>query len=193
MSKVIDAHRQRFGVEPICRVLEIAPSTYYAVKARQRDPSARALRDRELLDHIRTVHEQNFGVYGARKVWLQLRREGLDVARCTIERLMREHGLQGAVRGKKWRTTMADGQAERSADLVERDFKAAAPNRLWVADITYVATWSGVCYVAFAIDTFSRRIVGWKADTTMRTDLVLDTLEMALWAATTMASRSRTA
>jgi putative transposase len=182
MSAVIDAHREKFGVEPICRTLGIAPSTYYAVKARERDPSARTLRDRELIDRIRRVHQDNYGVYGARKVWWALRREGIDVARCTVERLMRADGLQGAIRGKKRRTTIPDVQDERARDLVERDFKAPAPNRLWVSDFTYVAMWSGVAYVAFAIDVFSRRIVGWKADTTMKTSLVLDTLEMALWA-----------
>jgi putative transposase len=128
------------------------------------------------------VHAENYGVYGARKVWWQLRREGIDVARCTVERLMARDGLQGAVRGKKRRTTIPDGQADRARDLVDRDFSAPAPNRLWVTDFTYVATWSGVVYVAFAIDVFSRRIVGWKADTTMKTSLVLDTLEMAIWA-----------
>lgn len=179
---MIDANRWAFGVEPICRAVGIAPSTYYAIKARQCDPSKRALRDRELLAHIRRVHEENFGVYGARKVWWQLRREDLDVARCTVERLMQDAGLKGAIRGRKRRTTIPDGQAERAHDLVDRDFKAPAPNRLWVADITHVATWSGVCYVAFAIDVFSRRVVGWKVDTTMKTSLVLDTLEMALWA-----------
>lgn len=178
---MVDAHRGDFGVEPICRTLGIAPSSYYAVKARQRDPSARALRDRELLAEIRRVHEENYGVYGARKVWWALRREGIEVARCTVERLMRSEGLHGAVRGKKRRTTLPDGRAERAPDLVERDFKAPEPNRLWVSDFTYVAAWSGVVYVAFTIDAFSRRIVGWKADTNMRTDLVLDTLEMALW------------
>jgi len=182
MSAVVDAHRGEFGVEPICRVLDLAPSSYYAVKTRQRDPSARALRDRELLDLIRELHAENFGVYGARKVWWQLRREGVDVARCTVERLMRAEGLQGAIRGRKRRTTVPGGQAERPRDLVERNFNASAPNRLWVSDFTYVATWSGVAYVAFAIDAFSRRIVGWKADSTMKTPLVLDTLEMALWA-----------
>jgi len=179
---VVDAHRDEFGVEPICRVLDLAPSSYYAVKTRQRDPSARALRDRELLDLIRKLHAENFGVYGARKVWWQLRREGVEVARCTVERLMRAEGLQGAIRGRKRRTTVPGGQAERPRDLVERNFNASAPNRLWVSDFTYVATWSGVAYVAFAIDAFSRRIVGWKADSTMKTPLVLDTLEMALWA-----------
>lgn len=179
---MIDAHREEFGVEPICRTLGVAPSTYYAVKGRKRKPSARTLRDRELLAQIRKVHQDNYGVYGVRKVWWALRREGIAVARCTVERLMAKDGLQGAVRGKKRRTTIPDGQAERARDLVDRDFKAAAPNRLWVSDFTYVATWSGVVYVAFAIDVFSRRIVGWKADRNMKTSLVLDTLEMALWA-----------
>jgi putative transposase len=182
MSAVIDELRAEHGVEPACRVLEVAPSTYYAVKLRQRDPSPRALRDEQLLERIRKVRCENFHVYGARKVWLALRREDVEVARCTVERLMKKAGLQGAVRGKKRRTTTPDGQAQRARDLVERDFKASAPNRLWVSDFTYVATWSGVVYVAFAIDVFSRRIVGWKADTTMKTSLVLDTLEMALWA-----------
>lgn len=179
---MIDAHRDEYGVEPICRVLEIAPSTYYAVKARQRNPSGRALRNAELIERIRRVHAENYGVYGVRKVWWQLQREGVTVARCTVERLMAKDGLQGAVRGRKRRTTIPDGQADRASDLVDRDFSASAPNRLWVSDFTYVATWSGTVYVAFAIDVFSRRIVGWKADTTMKTDLVLDTLEMALWA-----------
>jgi putative transposase len=182
MSAVVDAHRDEFGVEPICRVLDLAPSSYYAVKARQRDPSKRAVRDQVLLGEIRRVYEANYGVYGARKVWWQLQRDGVDVARCTVERLMAKNGLQGAVRGKKRRTTIPGGQADRAPDLVERNFNASAPNRLWVSDFTYVATWSGVVYVAFAIDAFSRRIVGWKADTTMKTSLVLDTLEMALWA-----------
>jgi putative transposase len=182
MSKVVDAHRQEFGVEPICRVLGVAPSTYYAVKARRLAPSERAVRDRRLTGEIRRVHEENLSVYGVRKVWWQLRREGIEVARCTVERLMAREGLQGAVRGKKRRTTFPDGQAGRAPDLVDRDFSAEQPNRLWVADFTYVSAWSGVVYVAFAIDAFSRRIVGWKADTTMRTSLVLDTLEMALWA-----------
>ena len=182
MSAAVDALRAEHGVEPTCRVLGVAPSTYYACKARERAPSARARRDKELLERIRRVHEENFGVYGVRKVWWQLRREGLDVARCTVERLMSQDGLQGAIRGKKRRTTIPGGQADRARDLVERNFKTPAPNRLWVSDFTHVAMWSGVAYVAFAIDAFSRRIVGWKADTTMKTSLVLDTLEMALWA-----------
>jgi putative transposase len=134
-----------------------------------------------LLAEIRRVHDRTGRVYGAEKVWWQLRREGIAVARCTIERLMRADGRQGVVRGKARRTTIADRRAQRPADLVDRDFSAEAPNRLWVADFTYVMTWSGVVYVALVIDAFSRRIVGWKADTTMRTSLVLDTLEMALW------------
>ncbi|MCW2952045.1 MAG: family transposase [Conexibacter sp.] len=174
-------HRGVFGVEPICRVLQIAPSTYYAVKGRQAQPPERALRDAELLAQIRRVHEASGALYGARKVWWQLRRDGIDAARCSIERLMGKHGIEGVVRGKKRRTTTADERALRPADLVDRDFTAPAPNRLWVADFTYVMTWSGVVYVAFVIDVFSRRIVGWKADSSMKTDLVLDTLEMALW------------
>jgi putative transposase len=161
--------------------LGIATSTYYAVKQRQREPSARALRDAELLVEIQRVYARSRGLYGARKVWLPLRREGILAARCTVERLMRKHGLEGIRRGRRRRTTIPDGQASRPLDLVDRDFTAEAPNRLWVADFTYVMTWSGVVYVAFVIDAFSRRIVGWKADTSMKTSLVLDTLEMALW------------
>jgi putative transposase len=181
MSTFIDEHREVFGVEPICSALRVAPSTYYAVKAREAAPCSRALRDRQLLAEIERVHTTSRGLYGARKVWWQLQAEGVEVARCTVERLMRQAGLVGVVRGRAWRTTIPDDGADRPTDLVERDFTAAAPNRLWVADFTYVATWSGVVYVAFVIDAFSRRIVGWKADTTMRTSLVLDTLEMALW------------
>jgi putative transposase len=181
MSVFIDEHRDRFGVEPICRVLAIAPSTYYAVKQRQREPSARALRDAELLVEIRRIYEQSKSLYGARKVWWQLQHDGIPAARCTVERLMRQAGLEGVRRGRKRRTTIPDDQASRPADLVERDFSADAPNQLWVADFSYVMTWSGVVYVAFVIDAFSRRIVGWKADTTMKTSLVLHTLEMALW------------
>jgi putative transposase len=161
--------------------LGIAPSTYYAVKQHQANLSARALRDAELVVEIRRVYDRSRGLYGARKVWLQLRREGVAVARCTVERLMTKHGLEGVRRGQRRRTTIADDQAQRASDLVDRDFSAKSPNQLWVADFTYVMTWSGVVYVAFAVDAFSRRIVGWKADTTMKTSLVLDTLEMALW------------
>jgi len=181
VSAVIDAQRDEYGVEPICRTLGVAPSTYYAVKEREREPSERAVRDTVLLAEIRRVYEANFSVYGARKVWWQCQREGIEVARCTVERLMAKNGLQGAVRGMKHRTTVVDEQADRAPDLVDRDFTAHAPNRLWVADFTYVSTWSGICYVAFAIDVFSRRIVGWKADTSMKTSLVLDTLQMGLW------------
>ena len=141
MSTFIDERREEFGVEPICSVLPIAPSTYYA--ARQRPPSARALRDEQLRQEVRRVYNANHRVYGARKVWRQLRREGFPVARCTVERLMRKERLQGAVRGKKWRTTVSDPQASRPTDLVERDFAAPAPNRLWLADLTYVRTWAG--------------------------------------------------
>jgi putative transposase len=181
MSVFVDEYRDRFGVEPICRALAIAPSTYYAVKQRQRDPSARASRDAELLVEIRRVYAQSRGLYGARKVWWQLKLDGIAAARCTVERLMRKAGLEGVRRGRRRRTTIPSEQPSRPMDLVERDFSADAPNRLWVADFSYVMTWSGVVYVAFVIDAFSRRIVGWKADTTMQTSLVLDTLEMALW------------
>jgi putative transposase len=181
VSAFIDAHRDVYGVEPICRALQVAPSTYYAVKQRQRTPPQRTLRDREALGEIERVYAASGGLYGARKVWWQLQAEGVGIARCTIERLMAREGMVGVVRGTRRRTTIADEHAQRPEDLVDRDFTASAPNHLWVADFTYVATWSGVVYVAFVIDAFSRRIVGWKADTTMKTSLVLDTLEMALW------------
>ena len=180
MIAYIDAHKERFGVEPICKQLPIAPSTYYAAKSRP--PSARAMRDEGLKPEIRRVHRDNFGVYGARKVWLQLDREGIPVARCTVERLMSDLGLRGVRRGAFKVTTTSDGSALRPADLVERDFRATRPNQLWVADITYVATWTGFVYVAFVIDVFSRRIVGWRVSRSLRSDLALDALEMALWA-----------
>jgi putative transposase len=179
MIAYVDADRDRFGVEPICQVLPIAPSSYY--DAKRRPPSARALRDEELKVDIRRVHEENFGVYGARKVWRQLHREGVAVARCTVARLMRELGLQGVRRGKPHKTTTPDAAADRPADLVERDFSASRPNQLWVADLTYVATWSGFVYVAFVVDAFSRFVVGWQASRSLRTDLALDALEMAIW------------
>jgi putative transposase len=179
MIAYIDRHKDRFGVEPICRLLPIAPSTYYARK--QRPPSARAVRDARLKAEIRRVYDDNFGVYGARKVWRQLHREGIPVARCTVERLMGELGLVGVRRGKTRRTTTPDVAAARPADLVERDFSASRPNRLWVADLTYVATWSGLVYVALVIDAFSRFLVGWQASRSLRTDLALDALEMAIW------------
>ncbi|WP_229911462.1 IS3 family transposase [Streptomyces aurantiogriseus] len=180
----IDAHRQMFGVEPICRVLtshglKIATSTYYAAK--NRAPSARAVRDAELKAQISRVHTDNFSVYGVRKVWRQLHREDLPVARCTVARLMRDLGLEGARRGKKIRTTVRDEGHERAADLLQRDFTASRPNERWVADFTYVATWSGIVYVAFVVDLFSRAIVGWSAATSKRAKLVLDALDMALW------------
>jgi hypothetical protein len=157
MIAYIDRHKDRYGVEPICRLLPIAPSTYYARK--QRPPSARAVRDARLKAEIRRVYDDNFGVYGARKVWRQLHREGIPVARCTVERLMGELGLVGVRRGKPRRTTTPDTTTARPADLVERDFSASRPNRLWVADLTYVATWSGFVYVALVIDAFSRFLV----------------------------------
>jgi transposase InsO family protein len=179
MIAYIDANRDRFGVEPICRVLPIAPSTSY--DATRRPASARALRDQELKAEIARVHAEHLGVYGARKVWRQLHREGIVVARCTIERLMGELHLEGVRRGKARRTTTPDQGATRPADLVERDFSATRPNQLWVADLTYVATWSGFVYVALVIDAFSRYLVGWQAARSLRTDLALDALEMAIW------------
>jgi transposase InsO family protein len=179
MIAYINQNRHRYGVEPICRLLPIAPSTYH--DATRRPSSARAVRDRQLKAEITRVHAEHFGVYGARKVWRQLHREGIAVARCTVERLMRELGLRGAVRGKTRRTTTPDATAARPADLVDRDFAAQRPNQLWVADLTYVATWSGFVYVALVIDAFSRFIVGWQASRSLRTDLALDALEMAIW------------
>jgi putative transposase len=182
----IDAHRDRFGVEPICRVLsehgcQIAPRTYWAAK--RRPASARSIRDAALLVEIRRVHTASRGgLYGARKVHAQLVREGITVARCTVERLMRGAGLHGVRRGRSVRTTVPETAAvDRPADLVNRQFTASRPNQLWVVDFTYVATFSGFCYVAFAVDVYSRMIVGWRAARTMRTDLPLDALDMALW------------
>jgi putative transposase len=183
MVAFIDDHREEYGVEPICAVLPIAPSTYYTHKAREADPtlrSTRAQRDEHLREEIRRVWMQNQEVYGVRKVWRQLLREGISVARCTVERLMRKMGLEGVVRGKQPRTTTPAEVADRPTDLVERDFTAERPNELWVSDFTYVATWRGFVYVAFVIDAFSRRIVGWRVSTTMQTDLALDALEQAL-------------
>ena len=165
MTSFIDDHRKTYGVEPICAELPIAPSTYWEHKRREREPerrSARCRRDTELRPQIRRVWESNFGVYGARKVWRQLQREGVEVARCTVERLMRLEGLKGVVRGEKKRTTIPDDSAARPADLVDRIFEAEGPNRLWLADITYVPTWSGFAYVALVIDAYSRFVVGWR-------------------------------
>ncbi|MEU8798593.1 IS3 family transposase [Spirillospora sp. NPDC048819] len=180
----IDAFRKVFGVEPICRVLsehgtKIAPSTYYA--ARSRPASARAVRDEWLKTEITRIFEANYRVYGARKIWRQLQREGHDVARCTVERLMREPGLHGARRSRRVRTTVRDDGYERATDLLRRDPTATSPNRRWVADFTHVSTWAGVVYVAFVVDIFSRAVVGWTASTSKRTRLVLDALDMALW------------
>jgi transposase InsO family protein len=187
MVSFIDAHRAEYGVEPICTQLPIAPSTYYECKAREVDPTrlpARARRDIELSGEIQRVYDENFFVYGAYKVWRQLNREQITVARCTVERLMRSLGLQGVVRGRSCRTTISDDAANRPADLVNRRFKATRPNQLWVADITFVATWTGFVYVAFVIDVYSRRIVGWRVANSLRTDLVLDALEQALYSRT---------
>jgi putative transposase len=183
MIAFIDAHREVYGVEPICRVRPIAPSTYHAHIARRVDPTklpARAKSDAALTVEIRRVFEDNFQVYGARKVRRQLGREGIVVARCTVARLMRAMGLQGAVRGRKVRTTIPDPTAACPLDRVNRHFKAAHPNALWVSDFTYVATWVGFVYVAFVIDAFARRIVGWRVSRTAHAGFVLDALEQAL-------------
>ena len=184
MMTFIDDHRGAYGVEPICAVLPIAPSVYYEQKGRQADPSrlpARAQRDGVLRDEIRRVWDENFKVYGVRKVWRQLNREGIRAARCTVERLMRQMGLTGAVRGRTFKTTIADDSAAQPLDLVKRDFTATCPNQLWVSDLTFVATWRGFVYVAFVIDAYARRIVGWRASSTLRTDLALDALEQAIY------------
>jgi transposase InsO family protein len=185
MVAFIDAHRATFGVEPICAVLPIAPSVYYERQARRRDPQrqpARARRDATLVEDIARVWREHREVYGVRKIWKQLLREGVAVARCTVARLMRRLGLAGAVRGRAWRrTTIPETAAPRPPDLVTRQFTAARPNQLWVADLTYVATWRGFVYVAFVIDAFSRRIVGWRASSSLRSDLALDALEQALY------------
>ena len=181
----IDQHRNRFGVEPICTVLkdagvQVAPSTYYA--ARNRPPSARSVRDAELVEDIKVAHKANLGVYGARKIHAELNREGVLVARCTVGRLMRLVGLRGIPRENTRKTTVGDGaETERPEDLVDRKFVASAPNQLWVADLTYVRTHAGWTYVAFVLDVFSRMIVGWQVSTSMRTDLALDALDMGLW------------
>ncbi len=183
MKAFIDEHRAVYGVEPICRVLPIAPSTYRAHAARRADAekaSAREKRDALLRPEIRRVWQDNFRVYGVRKVWRQLVREGFDVARCTVARLMKEMGIEGIVRGKKVRTTIPDKAAPCQMDRVNRQFRTPAPNMLWVSDFTYVSTWGGFVYVAFVIDTFARRIVGWRASRSARADFVLDALEQAL-------------
>ena len=184
MVAFIDAYREDYGVEPICAQLPIAPSTYYEAKAREADPTrrpARTQRDGTLRAAITRVWHTNRRVYGVRKVWHQLTREGIVTARCTVARLMRAEGLRGVVRGARVRTTIPGAAADAAQDLVDRNFTATHPNQLWVADFTYVATWRGMVYVAFVIDVFSRRIVGWRASASMRTDLALDALEQALY------------
>jgi len=183
MITFIDDHRKEYGVEPICKALPIAPSTCHEHKARQADPSrlpGRAQCDAALRMEIKRVFDANFGVYGVRKVWRQLKREGFDVARCTVARLMKSMGLAGTVRGKPTRTTVSDKAASCPLDRVNRQFRAPAPNMLWVSDFTYVATWSGFAYVAFVIDTFARRIVGWRVSRSAHAGFVLDALEQAL-------------
>lgn len=183
MTAFIDEHRGDYGVEPICRVLPIAPSTYRERVAQRRDParqSARAQRDAVLKPEVVRVFAENFGVYGVRKVWRQMKREGFDVARCTVERLMRDLGLQGVIRGKPVRATVSDKAAPCPLDQVNRQFHAPAPNMLWVSDFTYVATWAGFVYVAFVIDVFARYIVGWRVSRTAHASFVLDALEQAI-------------
>ncbi len=183
MKSFIDEHREVYGVEPICRVLPIAPSTYYEHTARKANPDrrpARERRDAELSHEIRRVFAEHFGVYGARKVWRQMQREGIDVARCTVARPMRQMGLKGVVRGKSIRTTVSDAGMPCPRDRVTRQFNAPRPNALWVSDFTVVATWSGFVYVAFVIDAFARRIVGWRVSRSARAEFVLDALEQAL-------------
>jgi len=183
MIAFIDDHHGAHGVEPICRILPIAPSTYYSHVARRADPSrrpARAKRDELLQTEVRRVFNENFGVYGVRKVWWQLKREGFDVARCTVQRLMRIMGLEGAIRGKPVKTTRSNKAAPCPLDRVNRQFNAPSPNRLWVADFTYVATWQGFVYVAFVIDVFARYIVGWRVSRSMEASFVLDALEQAI-------------
>jgi transposase InsO family protein len=183
MIAFIDDHRGAYGVEPICKLLPIAPSTYHAHAAKRADPtklSARAKRDQALRPEIARVFAENFEVYGARKVWRQLAREGLPVARCTVERLMGDLGLQGVIRGKPARTTISDKAAPCPLDHVNRQFHAPAPTLLWLSDFTYVSTWSGFVYVAFVIDAYARRIVGWRVSRTAHANFVLDALEQAL-------------
>ena len=191
MCEFIDAHRDEHGVQPICEVLQFAPSTYYA--HRVRPPSARAVRDAELTEEIKQVHTDNYGVYGVRKVHAQLQRQNVEVARCTVERLMRDEGLRGVSRSKGPRTTKPAAEMSRPPDLVDREFVAAAPNELWVADITYVRTFAGWAYAAFVTDVFSRRVVGWQVSTSLRTDLALDALEMGLWTRAREGLRNRRA
>ena len=185
MIEFIDDNKVEYGIEPICQVIQIAPSTYYEYKRQEREPqrrSARAKRDDELRPEIQRVFDDNYQVYGVRKVWKQLPREGFAVAKCTVRRLMRQLGLRGATRGRAFTvTTIPDEALARPGDLVERDFTAAAPNLLWIADITYVPTSAGFVYVAFVTDVYSRRIVGWRTARSLETGLALDALEQAIW------------
>jgi len=186
MIAFIDAHKDQHGIEPMCKQLPVAVSTYYGHKERESDPdreSNRSIRDRLLTTEVQRVWDENLQAYGVRKIWRQLKREGFAVARCTVERLMKELGIQGVNRGgaKCW-TTISDESQDKPADLVNRQFVADRPNQLWVADITFVATWSGFVYVAFIIDVYSRSIVGWRVSRSLKTDLVLDALEQAIWA-----------
>ena len=185
MYALVDEHRATFGVEPICEVLQIAPSGYRCHAARQREPHrrcARVQRDQTLLAQIERVWQANLQVYGADKVWKQMNREGYEVARCTVERLMQRLGLRGVRRGKVVRTTVSDNKAPCPLDKVNRQFRAERPNQLWVSDFTYVSTWQGWLYVAFVVDVYARRIVGWRTSSSMTTDFVLDALEQALYA-----------
>jgi len=175
----VDAHRDEFGVEPICRALQVAPSTYYAAKTRP--PSDRSVRDARLIPILVAIWLENFRVYGAQKLWKAARRAGHEIGRDQVARLMRTAGIEGVRRTKRVRTTRRDDQAPRHPDLVQRDFTATRPNELWVTDLTYVPTWAGVAYVCFIVDVFSRMIVGWRVASHMRTDMVLDALEMARW------------
>jgi len=184
MVAFIDRHRDQYGVEAICALLPMAPSSYYEYKARQIDASrlpARTHRERQLEGEIHRVWQENFQVYGVRKMWRQLNREAIAVARCTVARLMARMGLRGVVRGRQFRTTVADAALARPEDRVQRNFAAERPDALWVSDLTYVATWRGFVYVAFVIDAYARRIVGWRVSNTLRSDLALDALEQALY------------
>jgi putative transposase len=188
MVSFIHEYRSAYGVEPICKELPIAPSTYYEQKSREADPARIPKRERSDRSHeieIRRVWDENFQVYGVRKVWRQLKREHFKIARCTVERLMKKLGIRGVVRGAKCWTTKSDDSLYRPSDLVKRQFSAIRPNQLWVADITFVATWVGFVYVAFVIDVFARRIVGWRVSRSLKTELALDALEQALWARST--------
>jgi transposase InsO family protein len=185
VTAFVDGHRARFGVEPICKALQVAPSAYWRESQRRRDPALcppRRQREAQLLPEIERVWNANMRVYGADKVWKQLNRERIEVARCTVERLMRRLGLRGVVRGKRVRTTVPDAKAACPLDRVNREFHAERPNQLWVSDFTYVSTWQGFVYVAFVIDVFARCIVGWRVSSSMQTDFVLDALEQALYA-----------